>query len=210
MWNITLVFQASLPRWALSRINWFLNLQGIKRWVFIKHIKVVKYLCFRCPCEECLTLTYITGGPCVLLLIVTPHLHMPWGHWCWKPSHTKVWASSLLPKLLQPTFPQVSTTREAYPQIHMKSTWENLSCWFPWTSVLRVKSKGNTYLWGNFGKWGHSFIFMHIFLFILLSHSHDQKNTMRGEIQTRNGTGERSCFCYRKREIFWKKRYRKH
>lgn len=28
---------------------------------------------------------------------------------------------------------------------------------------------------------------MHIFLFILLSHPHDQKNTMRGEIQTRNG-----------------------
>lgn len=27
--------------------------------------------------------------------------------------------------------------------------------------------------------------FMHIFLFILLSHSHDQKYTMRGEIQTR-------------------------
>lgn len=67
-------------------------------------MKVVKYLCFRCPWEECLTLTYITGGPCVLLLIVTPHSHMPWGHWCWKPSHTKIWASSLLPKCLQYLF----------------------------------------------------------------------------------------------------------
>lgn len=164
----------------------------------------MKYLCFRCPWEECLTLTYITGGPCVLLLIVTPHPHMPWGHWCWKPSHTKIWASSLLPKCLQPQVSSLYNMRSlplGLYEIYMGQLFSLISL----AKCPQGEVKGNMYLWGNFGKWGHGFIFMHIFLFILLSHSHDQKYTMRGEIQTRNGIEERGCLCYRKRYIFWKK-----
>lgn len=176
-----------------------------QRWEsFIKHMKVVKYLCFRCLWEECLTLTYITGGPWLLLLIVTPHSHMPWGHWCKKTLSQRSELGSLLPKCLQYLFLKSLQHEKLTHRFIWNLHGATFLIDFMAKDVLRVKSKA-TRTYENFGRGSEDTVLsLCTSFFSFCFPTHMTKSIQWGEIQTRNGIEERGCLCCKK-YIFWKK-----